>query len=392
MAMELTQPPSPFFTSPATAQGSPISSYLLSGIVAQGSGYGVGPVSFTSRGTLLTGTTTEYIAAGEALNINSLHNGSGAGQMVAIAVNQWNPNSAAREPDLLSYRSRGSTTGGRGALASSDVLAMWQAHGDDGNSSQTNYIVAGQIEIATAGAAQAVVTGSIAATTLTVTAVTSGSLYVGQTISGSGVTAATTITAFVSGTGGAGTYTVSASQTVSSTTITAYGIIPGQISLKIQGKAGGTNQSQLGITPAPQASGRLDMTLDNTVSQQANFADLAAINFKGRDAGGNSVTPAYINGVLGNKAANVPSGVLQFYVTKYNAGAGVNTRYLEISGDSDFVSVAALFKTVASTTTQAGIRIPHGTAPSAPTDGDLWTTTSGMFVRINGVTKTVTLT
>lgn len=66
----------------------------------------------------------------------------------------------------------------------------------------------------------ATVTGSIAGTTLTVTGVASGSLNVGDTISGSGVTSGTKITAFVSGTGGTGTYTVSASQTVASTTIT----------------------------------------------------------------------------------------------------------------------------------------------------------------------------
>lgn len=67
------------------------------------------------------------------------------------------------------------------------------------------------------------VTGAISGTTLTVSAVASGVLYVGQTISGSGVTAGTTITALGTGTGGTGTYTVSASQTVSSTTITATG-------------------------------------------------------------------------------------------------------------------------------------------------------------------------
>lgn len=67
----------------------------------------------------------------------------------------------------------------------------------------------------------AVVTGAIAATTLTVSAVTSGALSVGQTLSGSGVTTGTTITALGTGTGGTGTYTVSASQTASSTTITA---------------------------------------------------------------------------------------------------------------------------------------------------------------------------
>jgi hypothetical protein len=67
----------------------------------------------------------------------------------------------------------------------------------------------------------AVVTGSIATTTLTVTAVTSGTLSIGQTISGTGVTTDTRIVAFVSGSGGAGTYTVDKSQTVTSTTISA---------------------------------------------------------------------------------------------------------------------------------------------------------------------------
>jgi hypothetical protein len=73
-----------------------------------------------------------------------------------------------------------------------------------------------------ATAAPAIVTASITGTTMTVTSVTSGSLELGQTIEGSGVTDGTIITAFGTGTGGAGTYTVSASQTVGSTTI--YGI------------------------------------------------------------------------------------------------------------------------------------------------------------------------
>jgi hypothetical protein len=70
-------------------------------------------------------------------------------------------------------------------------------------------------------ASPAIVTGSISGTTLTVSAVTSGTLKIGQTIEGSGVTDGTIITAFGTGSGGAGTYTVSASQTVSSTTIYA---------------------------------------------------------------------------------------------------------------------------------------------------------------------------
>lgn len=46
-----------------------------------------------------------------------------------------------------------------------------------------------------------------------------------------------------------------------------------------------------------------------------------------------------------------------------------------------------LINTAASTTAGAGFRLPHGTAPTTPTDGDLFTTTSGLFARINGTTR-----
>lgn len=69
-------------------------------------------------------------------------------------------------------------------------------------------------------------TGSISGTTLTVSSMAYGSVVVGQTISGTGVTGGTRITAYGTGVGGTGTYTVSASQTVSSTTITATGNAP----------------------------------------------------------------------------------------------------------------------------------------------------------------------
>lgn len=59
--------------------------------------------------------------------------------------------------------------------------------------------------------------------TLTVSAVTSGTLFVGQVISGSGITSGTTITAFLTGTGGTGTYAVDVAQTASSTTVTGSG-------------------------------------------------------------------------------------------------------------------------------------------------------------------------
>lgn len=62
-------------------------------------------------------------------------------------------------------------------------------------------------------------TGSITTTVLTITAVSAGLLAVGDIVNGSGVTAGTVISSFGTGTGGTGTYNVSISQTVASTTI-----------------------------------------------------------------------------------------------------------------------------------------------------------------------------
>jgi hypothetical protein len=41
----------------------------------------------------------------------------------------------------------------------------------------------------------------------------------------------------------------------------------------------------------------------------------------------------------------------------------------------------------ASTTSLASINAAHGTAPTSPVNGDIWTTTAGLFSRINGATK-----
>ncbi len=66
-------------------------------------------------------------------------------------------------------------------------------------------------------------TAAISGTTMTVSAVASGQIQFGQTVTGSGVTAGTKVTGFGTGTGGTGTYTVSASQTVASESMTSAG-------------------------------------------------------------------------------------------------------------------------------------------------------------------------
>ena len=83
-----------------------------------------------------------------------------------------------------------------------------------------------QYTIGPGGTIGAVFTGSISGNILTVTAIASGAIALGQTLNGSGITNGTTIVAFQSGAGGnineVGTYTLNISQTVTSTTINSY--------------------------------------------------------------------------------------------------------------------------------------------------------------------------
>jgi hypothetical protein len=89
-------------------------------------------------------------------------------------------------------------------------------------------IVPGQTQytIGPTGDINASFVGSITGNILTVTAINSGAINVGQTLSGTGITAGTTIQKMLTGAGNnvneAGTYQVSISQTVASTTITGY--------------------------------------------------------------------------------------------------------------------------------------------------------------------------
>ena len=66
------------------------------------------------------------------------------------------------------------------------------------------------------------------------------------------------------------------------------------------------------------------------------------------------------------------------------AGSLAITGTLAITGG---VTGSSFVRAAASTTSDASYRAPHGSAPSSPVDGDIWTTTTGLFVRINSATK-----
>lgn len=95
---------------------------------------------------------------------------------------------------------------------------------------------------------------SIAGTTMTVSSMAFGDLRVGDTVVGTGVTGGTTITALGTATGGAGTYTVSASQTVASAAMKNTRSGSGAAS-GTQGWTAGTNTTIAASSAGLQVSG-----------------------------------------------------------------------------------------------------------------------------------------
>ena len=96
-----------------------------------------------------------------------------------------------------------------------------------------------------------------------------------------------------------------------------------------------------------------------------------------------TTTPAAGSLVTGELAINTSTGAV---FTKTDAGTVVN-----IGGGGgapvNNPTFTGTVTTAASTTTAAGLNIPHGTAPTTPVNGDFWTTTGGIFWRQNGGTQ-----
>jgi len=134
---------------------------------------------------------------------------------------------------------------------------------------------------------EAVFSGSVSGTTLTILAQLSGDpIVLGQYIAGTGITAGSYVTAFVSGSGGAGTYTVSASSSAT-----------GTINVFASGNAylGDPSPMSLGVGPLgrvylwdliPQALVANNIataqTTSSTIALTAGTATKSVVNFAGQ--------------------------------------------------------------------------------------------------------------
>lgn len=164
----------------------------------------------------------------------------------------------------------------------------------------------------TSAAADAIVTGAIAGTVLTVTAVTSGTLVVGQRIAGTGVTAGTSISSFGTGTGGTGTYNLSASQTVSSTTISAYAATVATYSMQAAG----------GIS-----TGGTGYAVDDTITVSGGTSSVAATGVVTHISGTGGVIGIRITNAGTNSYSVMPSNP----VSTTTSGAGTGFTFTPLS-------------------------------------------------------------
>jgi len=205
--------------------------------------------SWSGNATIVayTGTTTQAadanLIAASGGEWTAAHQGNGVAYLYVKL--HWTsnlasvglPNITAIVRGLKVYDPRTSTTAysANPALCLRHYLTLSAAQGGGGYSAptgidDTNIIAQANIcDTTVALANQFVGTGSIANNILTVTNVTSGILWVGQTITGTGIAANTAVVSIQQGTGGVGTYRVAIStapttvQTVASTTVSSVG-------------------------------------------------------------------------------------------------------------------------------------------------------------------------
>jgi len=109
---------------------------------------------------------------------------------------------------------------------------------------------------------------------------------------------------------------------------------------------------------------------------------------------GTAVFNAYLGSGTINQTGGANGNVSMIKLTPtYTAAGGdvygvyYNPTVTSVTGvNYSFRATSGLMSLPASTTTIATLRIAHGSAPSSPVDGDIWTTTAGLYVRINGST------
>lgn len=96
------------------------------------------------------------------------------------------------------------------------------------------------------------------------------------------------------------------------------------------------------------------------------------------------IVAAYYNAVLNDLASALSTVFLRNGSVAMTGNLNLNSYGLQNVGTT--VMLGLLQTAASASVAGAGFRLPHGVAPSIPTNGDVWTTTTGLYAYINGVT------
>ena len=128
------------------------------------------------------------------------------------------------------------------------------------------------------------------------------------------------------------------------------------------------------VTGTVVFDGSANVTITTTSTTQTITNYVGAVNVTG--TGLSTSVAGNVTTIASNATTNNLANTIVSRDTSGNFSAGT-------------VSIASAI-TNAGTATGAPLRMPHGVAPSAPVNGDLWTTTGGLYGQINGTTQLFT--
>jgi len=193
-------------------------------------------LSITS-GTVAVGQTLSGAGLTAGTYVKAILTGTGGTGLYFLSVSQPAPGTsvtitATSKVLIVSQLISGSISVGQsvygtGVTPGTTITSFLSGSGGVGTYLMSQAQVAGKTNVVISSSGSSILVASWVGTTLTIVSVTSGALAVGHAVSGYGIIAGTTITALLTGTGGAGsTYTMSRSQTVGSGWIVSYILIP----------------------------------------------------------------------------------------------------------------------------------------------------------------------
>lgn len=154
--------------------------------------------------------------------------------------------------------------------------------------------------------------------------------------------------------------------------------------MRLQNDGTGANSDGINITTAGGAASSA-INIQGTSTGTAIFVSQAQTTGQVVTIQGDSKTSGSMSYFSVNNAGFASGQVMQIEVI--NASSGGDALVLTQGGTGRaLAATGGIAAFAAATTNYASIRLPHGTAPSSPVDGDIWTTSTSIFARINGST------